>query len=60
MEGIVFKGEYALRDNVFVNFTAAKAERKEDSLSAVGATTSDISRNIDDYELYQLDMTYKF
>lgn len=58
MEGLVFKGEYALRDNVFVNFTAGKAERKEDSLSAVGS--GDISRNIDDYELYQLDMTYKF
>jgi polyhydroxyalkanoate synthesis regulator phasin len=60
MEGVVFKGEYALRDNVFVNFAAGKGERKEKSISAAGTTSADISRNINDFELYQLDMTYKF
>ena len=59
MKGIVFKGEYALRDNVFVNLSAGKAQRKNDDISAVGSG-GDISLNIDDYELYQLDMTYKF
>ncbi|MGZ8271292.1 MAG: putative porin [Methylophilus sp.] len=59
MKGIVFKGEYNLRDNVFVNFAAGKATRKDSDISAVGSG-NDISLNIDDFELYQLDMTYKF
>jgi hypothetical protein len=65
MKGVVFKAEYALRDNVFVNFAAGHAERKDDDLSAAGST-GDISVsssnivNIDSFNLYQLDMTYKF
>jgi hypothetical protein len=59
MKGIVLKGEYNLRDNVFVNLSAGKAKRKDDNISAVGSG-NDLSLNIDDYELYQLDMTYKF
>lgn len=59
MKGVVLKGEYNLRDNVFVNFAAGKAKRKDSSISAVGQG-GDISLNIDDYQLYQLDMTYKF
>ncbi len=59
MKGIVFKSEYNLRDNVFVNFSAGKAKRKDTAISAVGSG-NDISLNIDDYQLYQLDMTYKF
>jgi hypothetical protein len=67
MKGVVFKAEYALRDNVFVNFAAGHAERKDDDFSAAGST-GDIAPsaagtqpiNIDNYNLYQLDMTYKF
>ncbi len=59
MKGVVLKGEYALRDNVFVNFAAGHASRKNDDISAVGSG-NDISLNIDSYNLYQLDMTYKF
>jgi len=60
MKGIVLKGEYNLRDNVFVNLSAGKAKRKDSSIGASGPTGSDIGLNIDDYQLYQLDMTYKF
>lgn len=66
MKGVVFKGEYALRDNVFVNFSAGKAKRKDKNVSAAGLSTvtgntaGDIGVNIDDYELYQMDLTYKF
>lgn len=59
MKGVVFKGEYALRDNVFVNFAAGHATRKNDDISAIGSG-NDISLNLDSYNLYQLDLTYKF
>ena len=59
MKGVVLKGEYNLRDNVFVNFAAGHATRKDDNISAVGSG-NDISLNIDNYNLYQLDLTYKF
>lgn len=59
MKGVVFKGEYALRDNVFVNFAAGHATRKNDDISAIGSG-NDITLNLDSYNLYQLDLTYKF
>jgi hypothetical protein len=59
MKGIVFKGEYLLRDNVFVNVAAGHATRKNDRLAAVG-TGNDINLNLDSFNLYQLDITYKF
>jgi hypothetical protein len=58
MKGVVFKGEYLLRDNVFVNIAAGHAERKNDKLSAAG--TGDLDLNLDKFNLYQLDLTYKF
>jgi polyhydroxyalkanoate synthesis regulator phasin len=68
MEGVIFKGEYALRDNVFINFAAGKGQIKEDAYntydSIYTSQAGDISKTggfkLDDYELYQLDMTYKF
>ncbi|MBA3697179.1 MAG: putative porin [Methylotenera sp.] len=59
MKGIVFKGEYNLRDNVFVNFAAGHATRKNDDISAVGSG-NDLTLNLESYNLYQLDLTYKF
>ena len=58
MKGVVLKGEYNLRDNVLVNFAAGHAKRKDSDLSAAGS--GDINLNIDKYNLYQLDLTYKF
>lgn len=59
VKGVVFKGEYNLRDNVFVNFSAGHGTRKDDDISAVGAG-NDISLSIDKFSLHQLDVTYKF
>jgi polyhydroxyalkanoate synthesis regulator phasin len=59
MKGVVFKAEYLLRDNVFLNFAAGHATRKNDDLAAVG-TGGDIKLNLDTFDLYQFDMTYKF
>lgn len=58
MKGVVLKTEYNLRDNVFVNFAAGHGTRKNDDISTVGA--GDIGLNLDSYNLYQLDLTYKF
>jgi len=60
MKGVVFKGVYNIEDNVFLNFTGAHANRKDKSLAAVGGAGTDLSVNIDDYNLYQVDLTYRF
>jgi polyhydroxyalkanoate synthesis regulator phasin len=59
MKGVVLKTEYVLRENVFVNFAAGHATRKNDALSAAG-TASDIGLDLNSFDLYQLDLTYKF
>lgn len=59
MKGVVFKAQYNIEDNVFVNFAAGHATRKDNTLGAGGAA-SDIALNLKDYDLYQLDLTYKF
>jgi polyhydroxyalkanoate synthesis regulator phasin len=59
MKGVVLKAEYLLRDNVFLNFAAGHATRKNDALAAAG-TGGDIGLNLNSFDLYQFDVTYKF
>lgn len=59
MKGVVLKAEYLLSDNVFLNFAAGHATRKNDALAAAG-TGNDIVLNLDSFDLYQFDVTYKF
>jgi polyhydroxyalkanoate synthesis regulator phasin len=59
MKGIVFKGQYFIRSNVFANLSAGHATRKNDGLAATGSA-SDVRVNLDKYDLIQLDVTYKF
>lgn len=59
MKGIVFKAEYLFRDNVFINFAAGHAKRKNSDLAAIGSNY-DVNLNLDKYDLYQMDVTYKF
>ena len=59
MKGVVLKAEYNVRDNVFVNFAAGHATRKNDLISAIG-TGNDLKVNLDSFDLVQLDLTYKF
>lgn len=58
-KGTVFKAQYNLEDNVFLNFAYGHAERKNNALGTAG-TGQDIALNWKDYDLYQLDLTYKF
>jgi len=61
MKGVVLKGEYLVRDNVFLNVAAGHGDRKNSKLSAAGNTnTTDLDLNLDKFNLYQLDLTYKF
>ncbi len=59
MKGTVLKTQYNIKDNVFVNFAAGHATRKENALGAAGAA-NDLALNLKSFDLYQLDLTYKF
>ncbi|WP_334107830.1 putative porin [Methylobacillus sp.] len=59
MKGVVLKAEYLLRDNVVLNLAAGHATRKNNKLAAAGSG-GDIELNLDNYNLYQMDITYKF
>ncbi len=59
MKGWVLKAGYNVEENVVLNFAAGHASRKDKSLAAVGSG-NDLSINLDDYNLYQVDLTYKF
>ncbi len=59
MKGVVLKGQYNLRDNVFINLAAGHATRKNDALGTP-ATGNDLGVNLKDFDLYQMDLTYKF
>lgn len=58
-KGTVFKAQYNVQDNVFVNFAAGHATRKNDALGTAGAA-NDIALNWKSFNLYQVDLTYKF
>lgn len=58
LKGVVFKTQYNLRDNVAINFAAGHATRKNGDLGTTGA--GDLALNLNSFDLYQLDLTYKF
>ena len=59
MKGTTFKAQYNFTDNVFANFAYGHATRKNKDLGAAGAA-QDLALNLKDFDLYQLDLTYKF
>jgi len=60
MKGVVLKGQYNFKDNVALNAAYGHATRKNDALGAVYAAGNDIGLNLDSFDLFQLDLTYKF
>ena len=61
MKGAVFKAQYNFMDNVFANLAYGHATRKNKALGTSGSgTTQDIALNLKDFDLLQLDLTYKF
>ncbi len=59
MKGTVLKAQYNFLDNVYANFAYGHATRKNNVLGAGGAA-NDIALNLKDFDLLQLDLTYKF
>jgi polyhydroxyalkanoate synthesis regulator phasin len=58
-KGTVFKAQYNIQDNAYINLAYGHAERKNDAIGTAG-TGQDLALNWKDYDLFQLDLTYKF
>ena len=61
MKGAVFKAQYNFLDNVFANLAYGHATRKNKAIGSAGSgSTQDLALNLKDFDLLQLDLTYKF
>ena len=61
MKGTVFKAQYNFLDNVFANLAYGHATRKNKAIGSAGSfSTQDLALNLKDFDLLQLDLTYKF
>ena len=59
VKGYVIKGQYALADNVFVNSAYGHGSRYNNDMAVTGVN-GDTSYNFKDFDLVQVDLTYKF
>ena len=59
VQGYVIKGQYAVADNVFVNTAYGHGSRYNNDRAATGVN-GDTSYNFKDFDLVQVDVTYKF
>lgn len=59
VKGTVFKAEYLAADNVYVNFAYGHGTRKNSAAQTAGVG-GDTGYNLKDFDLLQLDLTYKF
>lgn len=59
VKGYVIKGQYALADNVFVNGAYGHGSRYNNDMATTGVN-GDTSYNFKDFDLVQVDLTYKF
>ena len=60
MKGTTFKAQYNVEDNVWFNFAYGHGKRLNGSLGTPYTAGNDLALNIDDMDLLQLDLTYKF
>jgi len=59
MQGTTFKAKYNLEDNVTLDLAYGHAKRKNNTYGSAGAA-SDLALNLDSFDLFQFDVTYKF
>ena len=59
VKGAVFKGEYLVSNNVYVNMAYGHGSKKNGSQATTGVF-GDTGYNFKNYDLLQLDLTYKF
>jgi hypothetical protein len=60
LKGIAFKGQYMIEDNVKFNIAYAHGEIDDKSVGCTPGVAGDTKMCIDDMDLIQLDVTYKF
>jgi hypothetical protein len=60
LKGTAFKAQYNPRDNVMLNFAYAHATPKNSNYGTPTGAGNDIGLNLTNFDLYQLDVTYKF
>ena len=61
MKGTTFKAQYNVQDNVLLNVAYGHATRKNDALGTPTGSGNDISGiNVNSFDLFQFDVTYKF
>jgi hypothetical protein len=59
VKGAVFKAEYLASDNVFLNLAYGHGSRKNADMATAGVK-GDTGYNLKNFDLLQLDLTYKF
>lgn len=59
VKGAVFKAQYAVSDNTFVNFAYGHGKRNNSAMSTAGVA-GDTGYNMNSFDLLQADLTYKF
>jgi polyhydroxyalkanoate synthesis regulator phasin len=59
VKGYVLKGQYALADNVFFNGSYGHGSRLNNAMATTGVD-GDTKYNFKDFDLVQVDVTYKF
>ena len=59
MKGTTFKAKYNLEDNVVLDLAYGHATRKNNTYGSAGAA-NDLALNLDSFDLFQFDVTYKF
>ena len=60
LKGTTFKAQYNIEDNVIANFAYGHATRKNSALGTPTGGGNDLGLNLKDFDLVQLDLTYKF
>ena len=60
LKGFAFKGQYMIEDNVKFNVAYAHGEINDKSVGCTPGVKGDTKMCIDDMDLIQLDVTYKF
>ena len=60
LKGTTFKAAYNIQDNVIANFAYGHATRKNSALGTPTGAGNDLGLNLKDFDLVQLDLTYKF
>ena len=60
MKGYVAKAQYNFKDNVALNAAYGHATRKNDTVGVPYSAGNDLGLNLTSFDLFQLDLTYKF